>query len=155
VTGTANLGEALVEARAVLENRIREAGATIAAPELPSVRGDTAQLALVFQNLISNAIKYRKPDVAPEIQIHAEQNGSEWVISVRDNGIGFLPKYSELIFGLFKRLHAGEYPGTGLGLAICKRIVERYGGRMWAEGELEIGATLHFALPAAVNIAMV
>jgi signal transduction histidine kinase len=69
------------------------------------------------------------------------------VVTVRDNGIGFEPRYAERIFGLFKRLHKEEYPGTGLGLAICKRIVERYGGQMWAEGTLGQGAAFHFSLP--------
>ena len=101
----------------------------------------------VFQNLLSNALKYRKKDVAPSIHISAEQHGEDWIVSVEDNGIGFLPEYAERIFGLFKRLHKEEYPGTGLGLAICQRIVERYGGRIWAEGRPGDGATISFALP--------
>jgi light-regulated signal transduction histidine kinase (bacteriophytochrome) len=76
-------------------------------------------------------------------------DGASWIVSVRDNGIGFEPQYAERIFGLFKRLHKDEYPGTGLGLAICKRIVERYGGRLWAEGRPGDGATFYFSLPEA------
>ncbi|HYP04887.1 MAG TPA: PAS domain S-box protein [Bryobacteraceae bacterium] len=145
--GDADLGLSLQEALAVLKNRIEESGATVSASRLPMVKGDTAQLAHVFQNVLANALKYRKPDVAPEIHIWAEQDDGYWFVSVRDNGIGFEMRYAERIFGLFKRLHKDEYPGTGLGLAICKRIVERYGGRMWAESVPGRGSTFHFALP--------
>ena len=106
-------------------------------------------MAQVFQNLLSNALKYRKKEVPARIDISAEPDGNSWIISVRDNGIGFEPHYAEQIFKLFKRLHTDEYPGTGLGLAICKRIVERYGGRVWAEGRPDEGATFYFSLPAA------
>jgi light-regulated signal transduction histidine kinase (bacteriophytochrome) len=104
-------------------------------------------MAHVFQNVLSNALKYRKRGAPPEIQIAAVRDRDEWIVSVRDNGIGFDPRYSERIFGLFKRLYKDEYPGTGLGLAICKRIVERYGGRMWAQGRPDDGATFYFSLP--------
>lgn len=76
-------------------------------------------------------------------------DGQYWIVSVRDNGIGFDPRYADRIFGLFKRLHKGEYPGTGLGLAICRRIVERYGGRIWAQSQPGEGSTFHLALPPA------
>jgi PAS domain S-box-containing protein len=145
--GAADLSAALREAAAVLKGRIGDTGATIQNSTLPTVRGDTAQLAHVFQNLLSNALKYRKKDVPPEIVISSKPEGDQWIISVGDNGIGFEPQYAERIFGLFKRLHKEEYPGTGLGLAICRRIVERYGGRMWAEGKLGEGATFYFSLP--------
>jgi light-regulated signal transduction histidine kinase (bacteriophytochrome) len=146
--GSANLEESLKEALAVLASRIQDTGAVITAGPLPDVRGDTRQMAHVFQNLLSNAIKYRKKDVPATVDISAEQQGHEWVVTVRDNGIGFEPEYSERIFGLFKRLHREEYPGTGLGLAICQRIVTRYGGRMWAEGRPGEGATFRFSLLA-------
>jgi PAS domain S-box-containing protein len=146
--GTADLDAALSEALSVLKDRIRESGAAIAADMLPAVRGDASQMAHVFQNLLSNALKYRKKHTPVEIQISAEQDGAAWTISVRDNGIGFDPQYAERIFGLFKRLHRDEYPGTGLGLAICKRIVERYGGRIWADGRPGQGAIFYFTLPA-------
>jgi PAS domain S-box-containing protein len=149
VHGTANLETALSQALTLLSTRIEETGATILREELPSAAGDEAQLAHVFQNLIGNSLKYRKPDIAPLIQIAAEREGKEWIISVADNGIGFDTKYAERIFGLFKRLHGRNYPGTGLGLAICKRIVERCGGRMWAESEPGKGSTFYFALPEA------
>jgi PAS domain S-box-containing protein len=145
--GMADLSTSFVEALSVLKGRIEEVGAVIQAPTLPVVRGDASQFTHVFQNVLSNALKYRKNDVTPEIVLCAEQAGDLWIISIEDNGIGFEPKYAERIFGLFKRLHKDEYEGTGLGLAICKRIVERYGGRIWAEGRPGAGATVYFSLP--------
>ncbi len=103
----------------------------------------------VLQDRLSNSLKCRRNDVAPEIQISAEVMGESRVVSVRDNGIGFEPHHRERIFGLFKRLHKEEYPGTGPGLAICRGIIERYGGRIWAESRPSEGATLFFALPTA------
>jgi PAS domain S-box-containing protein len=147
--GTADLSVALREAMSVLQSRIEESGATIVAGVLPKVRGDAMQMAHVFQNLISNALKYRKRGCPAEVHVSAAEDGSDWIVSVRDNGIGFEPQYAERIFGLFKRLYKEEYPGTGIGLAICKRIVERYGGRIWAEGKPGEGATFFFALPKA------
>jgi PAS domain S-box-containing protein len=149
--GSADLSASLAEAVSVLKSRIEELGAVIEVEPLPSVRGDTAQLAHVFQNIISNALKYSKIDVVPHIHVAAVGDRDRWIVSVRDNGIGFEPQYAERIFGLFKRLHKDQYPGTGLGLAICKRIVERYGGQMWAEGRPGDGATFYFALPRGVQ----
>jgi PAS domain S-box-containing protein len=147
--GTADLSEALTEALAVAEGSIKESDARVSVSPLPLVRGDAAQLSHVFQNLISNAIKYSKRNVPPEISISSRDVDGRWVVAVSDNGIGFEPEHAERIFGLFKRLHKDEYPGTGVGLAICQRIVERYGGRMWAEGRLGEGSTFHFDLPTA------
>ena len=101
----------------------------------------------MFQNLIANSIKYRKVDETPEIDISAKRQEGQWIVGVRDNGIGFDQRYAERIFGLFKRLHRDEYPGTGLGLAICQRIVGRYGGRIWAVGKKGEGSTFYFSLP--------
>ena len=92
-------------------------------------------------------MKYRRPDVQLRICISAQQTSELSVIRVEDNGIGFDPKYSERIFGLFRRLHNRTYPGTGIGLAICKRVVERHGGTIWAEGRPGSGATFFFTLP--------
>jgi light-regulated signal transduction histidine kinase (bacteriophytochrome) len=101
----------------------------------------------LFQNLIANGIKYRSKD-APHIRISAKLDDSNWVFSVQDNGIGIDPQYQDQIFGVFKRLHRNdEYEGTGIGLAICKRIVERYGGRLWVESKPGEGATFRFAIP--------
>jgi PAS domain S-box-containing protein len=146
---SADLTVAVANTVAVLKSRIEECGAIIHSEPLPMVRGDVSQLEHVFQNLLSNALKYRKKDVRPIIRITAAAREGGWVISVRDNGIGFEQQYSERIFGLFKRLHKDEYEGTGLGLAICKRIVERYGGRIRAESNLGEGAVFYIFLPDA------
>ena len=147
--GTADLAHSWSEALAILAPQIEETKATVETSPLPMVRGDTPQMSHVFQNILSNALKYRRKDVPPKIEVGAKLTGKHWIISVRDNGIGFEPRHTERIFGLFKRLHKEEYPGTGLGLAICKRIVERYGGKMWAEGRVGEGATFYFSLPEA------
>jgi PAS domain S-box-containing protein len=146
--GTANLSESLDDALSVLTNRLEDSGSRVECGPLPTVRGDASQLTHVFQNLVSNALKYRRENVPPEIRITSRPDGDEWIVTVQDNGIGFEQQYAERIFGLFKRLHKDEYPGTGLGLAICRRIVERYGGRIWAEGVPGEGSSFHFALPA-------
>ena len=143
----ADLNRSLDQALEVLRIVIQETGATLVRGELPVVWGEERQLAQLFQNLLSNALRYRRTGVAPHIEIRAEPRDGEWLVSVRDNGIGFDPQYAVRIFGLFKRLHKDAYPGTGLGLAISKRIVERYGGRIWAESEGEgTGAAFHFSL---------
>lgn len=146
--GRADLNESLSEALNNLEARIIETGAQVLAEPLPAVRGETSQLVHVFQNLLSNSLKYRDPGRKPEIRISSARDGDSWRISLEDNGIGFDPQYSTRIFGLFKRLHRDEFAGTGLGLAICQRIVERYGGRIWAEGRPGQGATFHISLAA-------
>jgi light-regulated signal transduction histidine kinase (bacteriophytochrome) len=145
--GTADLNVSLSEALKMIEGRISESGAELTIAPLPTVKGESSQLAHVFQNLLSNSLKYRRADVAPKIVITAEPRNQDWIVAVEDNGIGFEPKYADRIFGLFKRLHKDEFPGTGLGLAICQRIVERYGGRMWAEGRPGLGATVSISLP--------
>jgi PAS domain S-box-containing protein len=148
VEGFADATDSLREALANLGTNILENKAEVRFDFLPSVRVQRFHLTQLFQNLIGNALKYRKQDMAPVVQISAESAGAEWVFSVIDNGIGFNPAYAERIFGVFKRLHHhGEYPGTGIGLAICARIVAHYGGRIWAEGEPGKGATFRFALP--------
>ncbi len=126
---------------------ISESGAVIAHDPLPALRADEAQLGQVFQNLISNAIKFRQPDKRPSVYISAAPLPEEWLFQVTDNGIGFEPQYSERIFGLFKRLHGhDEYSGSGVGLAICRKIIERHGGRIWGESELGQGARFFFTL---------
>ena len=147
--GSADLNVSLSEALKMMESRIDELGAELTIAPLPSVRGESAQLSHVFQNLLSNSLKYRRADVTPKVAVSAERRGQDWIVSVQDNGIGFDPQYEQRIFGLFKRLHKDEFPGTGLGLAICQRIVERYGGRMWAEGRPGQGATFFIKLPAS------
>jgi light-regulated signal transduction histidine kinase (bacteriophytochrome) len=115
---------------------------------LPLLQMETAHLLQLFQNLISNALKYRRADVTPFIEISAVRLGSEWLFTVADNGIGFDPVYAERIFGIFKRLHGrDQYPGTGIGLALCSRIVALYGGRIWAESKPGAGAHFKFTMP--------
>jgi PAS domain S-box-containing protein len=145
--GSADLNEAWAEAVKTMESRIGEAGATLSVAPLPVVRGEASQFAHVFQNLLSNSLKYRHAGVPPKVDVSARRDGANWVVSVQDNGIGFEPQYAERIFGLFKRLHKDEFSGTGLGLAICQRIVERYGGRIRAEGRPGRGSTFHIVLP--------
>ena len=140
-------GAVVEQAIGALRDRVEESGAVITRDRLPEVRGDGAQLKMLFQHLISNAIKFRG-ERPPEIQVGAERGNGAWRISVRDNGRGFEPEYRERIFGVFQRLHAREeHAGTGIGLAICQRIVERHGGRIWAESELGEGSAFHFTLP--------
>ncbi len=145
--GIASLQDSLAEALVALKSSIEECGACVTADPLPTVAGETRQLTLVFQNLLSNSLKYRKKDNFPLIRISAVLERDEWVIGFQDNGIGFDQQYAERIFGLFKRLHKDEYPGTGLGLAICQRIIQRYGGRIWARSSLGEGATFFLTLP--------
>jgi light-regulated signal transduction histidine kinase (bacteriophytochrome) len=115
---------------------------------MPTLPVDRGQIVRLFQNLVGNAIKYRKQDEPPQVHISAEQKGTEWVISIRDNGIGFDPQDAATIFEPFKRLHTtGDYPGTGVGLAICRRIVQAQKGRIWAESQPGEGATFSFTLP--------
>ncbi|MBI3329283.1 MAG: hypothetical protein HYZ81_21595 [Nitrospinae bacterium] len=130
-----------------LEVAIRESGAVVTVGSLPTVMADPTQLAQVFQNLLSNALKFRgeQPSV---IQISAERTPGTGVFSVRDNGIGIAPEYQERIFGIFQRLHTRrEYPGTGIGLAICQKIVERHGGRIWVESAVGQGSIFYFTIP--------
>ncbi len=146
----------------VLENlrtSIEEAQAEVTSGDMPTVTADACQVAQVFQNLISNAIKFRG-ERPPRIEISAQRekgrrgkDGAEsskdhWVFSVRDNGIGLDPEYAEKIFVIFQRLHSQEeYPGTGIGLAVCKKIVERHGGRIWVESDPGEGSVFHFTIP--------
>lgn len=127
---------------------IQESQAIVTRDLLPTVYADEAQFARIFQNLISNAIKYRQPNQLPRVHISAVEGRDEWRFEVADNGIGFDPEYSEYIFGLLKRLHCQrEYRGSGMGLAICKQIVERHGGRIWAISESGRGSRFFFTLP--------
>jgi hypothetical protein len=129
-----------------LDVSIRESGSVIEGHDLPEVMSDFAQLGQIFQNLISNAVKYRSTD-PPHVEIWAEDTDEFWTFSFRDNGLGIEPRYHEQIFGIFKRLHGREYPGTGIGLALVKRIVERHGGRIWVESEGGKGSTFRFTIP--------
>ena len=143
------LDEDLEAAITQLSHAIHESGARVTHDALPVVRADRGQMVRLFQNLVGNALKYRKQDVTPAIHIAAEAHGAEWIFCVRDNGIGFDEQYASLIFAPFKRLHpASEYAGTGVGLAICHRIVTGLGGRIWAESTPGEGSAFFFTLPA-------
>ncbi|MFO0754715.1 MAG: ATP-binding protein [Thermodesulfovibrionales bacterium] len=127
---------------------LRESGGSARRDALPTVQGDELQLLQLLQNLIGNAIKFRKPDMPPAVHVAAGREGEEWVFSVSDNGIGIKPEHFERIFRIFQRLHTRrEYPGTGIGLALCKLIVERHHGRIWVESSPGEGASFHFSIP--------
>jgi len=139
---------ALNGALANLDGAIRASGAEVICEPLPSVRVHATQLQQLFQNLVGNAIKYRRPETPPVVKVSARRDGESWLFSVSDNGLGIEAEYKERIFGLFKRLHTGdEYSGTGIGLAICQRIVERYHGRIWVDSQIGKGSTFNFTLP--------
>ena len=144
---SANLNAVLQSALMNLDHSITENHAEIRSDSLPAVEGDEIQLSQVFQNLISNAIKY-KSNEPPRISVTATPGPEEWTICVADNGIGVDPQYKDRIFGIFKRLHGRELPGTGMGLAICKRIIERHNGRIWVESEPGKGSQFYFTLPS-------
>ncbi|MEO0968949.1 MAG: ATP-binding protein, partial [Cyanobacteria bacterium J06639_18] len=141
------VGKALERALNNLRGRISQSEAVINCPDLPIILADGTQLMQLFQNLISNAIKFRS-EKPVEIDINASRLEDEWLFSVKDNGIGIDPQFSDRIFIIFQRLHArDEYPGTGMGLAICKKIVECHRGRIWVESQLGEGATFYFTIP--------
>ena len=149
--GRVSLDEIVRETRQQLQTEIN--GRVIAwhvAP-LPEVHGDPALLRQVFANLLSNAIKYTRPRAEARIEVTAETSApGEVVVAVRDNGAGFDMKYADKLFGVFQRLHSNaEFEGTGVGLANVRRIIERHGGRIWADAEVDRGAKFFFSLPAA------
>lgn len=143
----ADLNVVLADALSTLENVIKDSKAVVTADVLPRLPVNPRMITMVFQNLVSNALKFRR-DVSPEVHVGARYDMGEWVISVRDNGIGIEPRHFERLFQVFQRLHArGDYPGTGIGLAICKKVVERHLGRIWVESEPGKGSTFSFTLP--------
>ena len=144
-----NAEAALIEALMDLQVAIDETHATVVHSKLPNVLGSHAQVRQLFQNLVGNAIKYRRAGVRPDVHVSAKREGDDWIFSVRDNGIGIDPAYRDQIFIPFKRLHGPEIAGSGIGLATCKRIVELYGGRIWVEPHPQAGSILSFSLHAA------
>jgi len=138
------LDRALVNLRAAIES----SDAQITHDALPRVNADDTQLIQLFQNLIGNAIKFRKKDETLRIHVGVKEEKDEWRFSISDNGIGIERQYFERIFMVFQRLHTrDEYPGTGIGLAICKKVVDRHGGRIWVESVQGKGSTFVFTLP--------
>lgn len=149
-SATANFKQVqLSEVVRLVENNLselmRQTSARLLADELPSVRGDELQLLQIFQNLVTNAVKYRKKDVAPEVRITAESSETHWIVHVSDNGIGVESSQTERIFKPFVR-GAVQSDGSGIGLATCRRIVERHGGEIWLESEAGRGATFSFSI---------
>ena len=137
---------AIKQTVANLQGAIRDTEAVVTYSDLPTVIGDTSQLVQLFQNLIGNAIKYRR-DAPPAVHITACKQEENWLFSISDNGIGIAPQHQERIFQIFQRLHTQrEYSGTGIGLAICQKIVERHGGCIWVESEPGKGSTFYFTL---------
>ncbi|MEU1843305.1 sensor histidine kinase [Micromonospora sediminicola] len=117
--------------------------------EMPTIRGEEPLLTNLLVNLVSNSVKFRRPDVTPKVHVSARLVDGEWEISCRDNGIGIEPEFADKIFVIFQRLHSKDaYPGTGIGLAIVKKIVEYHGGRVWVDTDAEVGTTIRFTLPA-------
>ena len=146
-----SLDQDVESAMSQLAGAIEESGAAVTHDPLPTVTAERSQIGRLFQNLISNAIKYRSPNRPSKVHISARPDGKYWIISLEDNGIGFPQEYAESIFSPFKRLHGEKYSGSGVGLAICRRIVESYGGRIWAESTVDKGSTFHFSLPRDTN----
>jgi signal transduction histidine kinase len=141
--------DALAFVQSDLQEAISESQAIITCDPLPTVIADPQQIGQLFQNLLSNAMKFRVPGLPPKIHIGVTRNGGEWQFSVTDNGIGIPADQRKRLFQLFQRLHSrSEYPGTGIGLALCKKIVERHGGKIWLESEPQKWCTLFFTLPA-------
>ena len=140
----------LKAALANLQEEIAISGATINHSELPTVMADSPQLICIFQNLISNGIKFCKPEILPVINISARVfQENHWEIRVQDNGIGIAPEHFHRLFQMFQRLNTNHhYPGSGIGMALCKKIVERHGGQIWVESQVDIGTSFYFTLPS-------
>jgi light-regulated signal transduction histidine kinase (bacteriophytochrome) len=159
--GTQPVDTQRISSEAVLQNAlqnlkaaIEETLALVRHDGLPIIEADETKLTQVMQNLIGNSIKFRKPNVRPEITITAKKAPGEWIFEFADNGIGFDAQDCDRIFQVFQRLHGvGEYPGNGIGLAICRRLIEHHGGRLWAESQPGIGSKFFFSLPLATGSA--
>jgi len=145
------LSDLLVYAHAssFADDKFDPSQAEITVGEMPDVKMRESHLSQIFQNLLGNAIKYRKDGNQPKIQLSAQRSAANWIFSIEDNGIGVPEPYKEAIFGIFKRLHSNsQYSGTGMGLAICQRIIERYRGRIWVESKPDQGSRFFFTIPA-------
>jgi PAS domain S-box-containing protein len=142
-----DLNRVLASATANLRDSIQESSARIIHDQLPTVPGNATHLTQLFQNLLGNAIKFRREGIPPQIDVGCRRDGDYWLLMVKDNGIGIAPEYRNKIFMIFQRLHSREkYPGTGIGLAICKKIVERHGGNIWIDSNPGEGSTFYFTL---------
>lgn len=152
-TGAIPLNELVEEAKSNLAAAITESGAAVTSDPMPSLVVDRVQILQLLQNLISNAIKYRRPDAPPSVHISSVREATQWIVSVRDNGRGFEQQFADRIFGLFQRLPGGnKVDGTGIGLTIARKIAERHGGRIWAESTVGDGSTFRFSLPTSLEL---
>lgn len=147
--------KAFNQAKRDLSVLIEESNAELTSSDLPELMGDEGQLTQVFQNLIGNAIKFKSYE-KPKVHVSATRKDDDWLFSVKDNGIGFEPEHVDRIFIIFQRLHGREeYKGTGIGLALCKKIIERHGGRIWAESEKGKGSTFYFTIPTNASLTQI
>ncbi len=150
-SGAVDCNAVVDEVLQTLASSIQESGAVVTRADLPAVWADRTQVAQVFQNLIGNALKFRGKE-QPVISVQVEKADQQWLFDITDNGIGIAPESAENVFVIFQRLHTrADYPGNGIGLAICKKIVERYGGRIWIEPRAGSGTTFKFTLPAPAD----
>lgn len=141
--------DVLQNVREDLASSIQEANATLDIGELPKIKGYEIELRLLFQNLIINAIKFRRKNTSPEMMISAEKESGYWKFCVRDNGIGIATEHKERIFSIFQRLHTkNEYEGTGIGLSHCQKIVDLHGGKIWVDSSADQGSSFYFTIPA-------
>jgi len=147
-----DLNKLVVESVSQLETVREQTGAEITFEDLPTVLGEEPLLQALVSNLISNSLKFRRPDVAPQVHLSARRDGAFWQITCQDNGIGIEPEFADKVFVIFQRLHAKDaYPGTGIGLAIGKKIVEHHGGRIWVDTDYTGGTAVSFTLPVAAD----
>ncbi|MFJ3704424.1 MULTISPECIES: CHASE3 domain-containing protein [Streptomyces] len=144
-----DLDAALDRALTNLTLAVEESGAVVVREEpLPELLGDSTSLTMVWQNLVGNAVKFRRPDVPCRIAVGCVREGDDWHLTVADNGIGIAPEFADKVFIIFQRLHArDEYEGTGIGLSLCRKIIEFHGGRIWLDPETAEGTLIHFTLP--------
>ncbi len=143
-----DLNELICTVKGNLGGIIQENNASIIVDTLPVVSGRSHEMLQLFQNLIGNAIKFKKKDVAPLVKVSCKEKDTEYIILVEDNGIGIEPEYKDQVFGAFQRLNTTlDYEGSGLGLSICKKIVDNIGGRIWVESEFGVGTSFIFSLP--------
>lgn len=143
---TVRLGSVVQWTMANMYSKIRETNAEIVCGDLPELTINESQFVQLFEQLFTNALKFRSSE-PPKIEVTVTEHADAYLVSVRDNGIGIDAKYHEAIFAPFKRLHGKEKPGTGLGLAICRKIVRAHGGRIWVESDAEHGSVFRFTIP--------